>query len=361
MAPLGDFGGERVGGLGQPGPGAQPLDDAQADDRHCRRQLVLQHAMIDRLGQVEVAQHRAAAQDVDRDVGMFSGQPLRQRPGRWHVVGGGQDSRPQRRLCLSDEVDEDIAHRQGQGLGQVVRAAADQLVGGNLPRQEGVLYTENVEHRHSRAFALAIASFFDHLAGDREKLAEHCLAAMTLAEEQGFQYLRAVAIMLHALVLGQVGHAGEAVELAQMGFRDWEASETVILRPYYRGMLTEVLWRAGRIEQAKATVAAALTDVHELGERWYEPELHRLAAAMAREQGLAEQAESSLASALQTARDQGARMWELRAARDLARLWSEQGEHQKAHDLLLPIYDWFTEGFDKPDLIDAKALLDQLS
>ena len=41
-------------------------------------------------------------------------------------------------------------------------------------------------------------------------------------------------------------------------------------------------------------------------------------------------------------------------------LWAERGERRKAHDLLAPVYDWFTEGFDTPDLKDAKALLDEL-
>jgi predicted ATPase len=56
------------------------------------------------------------------------------------------------------------------------------------------------------------------------------------------------------------------------------------------------------------------------------------------------------------------RAWrpELRAATSLARLWAEQGERQKAYDLLAPVYDWFTEGFETGDLKDAKALLDEL-
>ena len=48
------------------------------------------------------------------------------------------------------------------------------------------------------------------------------------------------------------------------------------------------------------------------------------------------------------------------ASRDLARLWAERGERQRALDLLAPVYDWFTEGFDTPDLVEAKALLDEL-
>jgi predicted ATPase len=60
------------------------------------------------------------------------------------------------------------------------------------------------------------------------------------------------------------------------------------------------------------------------------------------------------------ARRQSARFWELRAAISLARLWREQGKRTEACDLLAPVYDWFTEGFDAPDLVDAKALLDEL-
>jgi len=53
-------------------------------------------------------------------------------------------------------------------------------------------------------------------------------------------------------------------------------------------------------------------------------------------------------------------MWELRAAVSLARLRQDQGRRAEARDLLAPVYGWFTEGFDTPDLKDAKALLDEL-
>jgi predicted ATPase len=65
-------------------------------------------------------------------------------------------------------------------------------------------------------------------------------------------------------------------------------------------------------------------------------------------------------NALRIARKQEARLWELRAAISLARLWGEQGRRTEAHDLLAPIYGWFTEGFDTADLKGAKILLDEL-
>jgi predicted ATPase len=65
--------------------------------------------------------------------------------------------------------------------------------------------------------------------------------------------------------------------------------------------------------------------------------------------------------ALAVAREQRAKSWELRAATSLARLWRDQGKRTQAHDLLAPVYDWFTEGFDTLDLKEAKALLNELA
>ena len=60
------------------------------------------------------------------------------------------------------------------------------------------------------------------------------------------------------------------------------------------------------------------------------------------------------------AQNQGAKAWELRTVTSLARLWQHQGKRQEARDLLAPVYTWFTEGFETPDLQEAKALLDEL-
>ena len=85
----------------------------------------------------------------------------------------------------------------------------------------------------------------------------------------------------------------------------------------------------------------------------YEAEVHRV-------QGMLVLAQAADQHALAIARRQEARAWELRAAMSLARLWQQQGKRAEARDLLTPIYDWFTEGFDTADLQDAKALLDEL-
>ena len=74
-----------------------------------------------------------------------------------------------------------------------------------------------------------------------------------------------------------------------------------------------------------------------------------------------QEAEACFEAAIESARRQDMRMWELRAATSLARLWHSQEKPSEARDVLTPIYDWFTEGFDTADLKEVKSLLDSLS
>jgi predicted ATPase len=75
----------------------------------------------------------------------------------------------------------------------------------------------------------------------------------------------------------------------------------------------------------------------------------------------AAQAEACFQQALDVARQQQAKSWELRAATSLARLWQAQDKRQDAYDVLAPVYEWFTEGFDTADLQEARTLLDELA
>ncbi len=85
-----------------------------------------------------------------------------------------------------------------------------------------------------------------------------------------------------------------------------------------------------------------------------------MAKAMALQGAGRPEAEAEFARAIAVSRDQGQHTLELRAATSLARLWQSQNNNAEARDLLAPVYDWFTEGFDTRDLIEAKALLDTL-
>jgi predicted ATPase len=98
-------------------------------------------------------------------------------------------------------------------------------------------------------------------------------------------------------------------------------------------------------------------------ECFYEAELYRLEGELLLAQSADRVAEAATCfqHALTIARQQQTRWWELRAAMSLARLWQQQGKRTEAHELLAPIYGWFTEGFDTADLQEAKALLEEFA
>jgi predicted ATPase len=128
-------------------------------------------------------------------------------------------------------------------------------------------------------------------------------------------------------------------------------------------LLAEACRQAGQPEAGLQVLAEALTLVAETEERWWEAELHRLKGALLLQLPVPDvpQAESCFQQALTVACGQQARSLELRAALSLSRLWQQQGRQEAAHDLLAPIYSWFTEGLDTGDLQDAKELLEELS
>ena len=119
---------------------------------------------------------------------------------------------------------------------------------------------------------------------------------------------------------------------------------------------------AGRAQDGLTELSEAFANLEETGERFWEAELYRIKAELLRLQDESEdEAEECLHQALEVSKSQSAKSLELRAAMSLARLWQKQGKAPEALELLSGIYGWFTEGFDTPDLVDAKALLEELS
>jgi len=130
--------------------------------------------------------------------------------------------------------------------------------------------------------------------------------------------------------------------------------------PLHLGLLAEACEIAGQLEEGLSLLDEALPIMDRTGERWFAAELYRHKGQLLLRQGHSEAAEELYRKALSIAREQQAKLWELRAAASLARLRRDQGRRAEARDLLAPVYGWFTEGFDTPDLKEAKALLDEL-
>jgi predicted ATPase len=130
-------------------------------------------------------------------------------------------------------------------------------------------------------------------------------------------------------------------------------------RPYGLARLAEALASRGEHTAAVAAAREGSEVQEQTGWRQWEAELHRLEGRALFGLNRLEEGQIALEEALRVVRSQQAKSYELRAAMSLARLWGEQGRRGEAHDLLAPIYSWFTEGFATADLKDAKALLDQ--
>jgi predicted ATPase len=133
--------------------------------------------------------------------------------------------------------------------------------------------------------------------------------------------------------------------------------------PLYLSNLARAYAELGQFDDAWQSIGDAMTVVETTKESWYEAEVLRTAGEIALKSPEPEavKAEAYFERALAVARQQQAKSWELRAAKSMARLWRDQGKRRQAHDLLSPIYGWFTEGFDTLDLKQAEALLDALA
>jgi predicted ATPase len=164
-------------------------------------------------------------------------------------------------------------------------------------------------------------------------------------------------------VLAEEGQVEPGLAEIRSGLDEWRATDSAWLWPCYLAVIAQALTKADQTEQALETVDEALATATATNESFYESELHRLRAEFLLHLSLQQnhaRAEAEWLQALEITQNQGARSLELRTATSLARLWRDQGRRTEAHDLLAPVYGWFTEGFDTADLKEAKALLEEL-
>jgi class 3 adenylate cyclase/predicted ATPase len=183
-----------------------------------------------------------------------------------------------------------------------------------------------------------------------------------LAEEKGSAYWKALAMMENGCALTLNGQASDAIEMLISGIAAWRTTGATFRMPERLSYLTIAYAEFGQRDDAWRCIGEAMTAVETAKEKWCEAEVHRIAGeiALMSPEPEAAKAEACFERALAVARRQQARSWELRAAMSMARLWRDQGKRQQARELLAPIYDWFTEGFDTLDLMEAKALLAEL-
>jgi predicted ATPase len=182
-----------------------------------------------------------------------------------------------------------------------------------------------------------------------------------LGAEQNFRGVWGWGRMYRGWSRAALGQTQEGTALLDEGFAAYRGSGWRFLMPFFLTLLADACRRAGRTAAALARLAEALeaTNVHQ--ERWFEAEIHRLRGELLRDTDDHAAADVPFRTAIDVARRQDAKLWELPSSVSLAHMLQDQGEPTAARDLLAPVYDWFTEGFDTPDLTEAKALLDALN
>jgi predicted ATPase len=223
---------------------------------------------------------------------------------------------------------------------------------------------EELAHPHSLVQTLSYSTYLHQLRHDPDLVQERAEAVIALCTEQGIapHYL-AGATILRGWAMAVERRADEGIAQMHKGLVALQAKGAGLRRSYYLALLGEAYGQTGAADQGLQVLAKALDLVEKGEERTWEAEVYRLKGTLLLSSSVSKpiEAEVSFNKAIEVARRQSARSWELRAATQLARLWRSQGKTDQARDLLAPIYGWFTEGFDTPDLKDAKALLDELA
>ena len=211
-------------------------------------------------------------------------------------------------------------------------------------------------------FALIGASFVFNVCGNPLAAKACADELVALAEVKSTPYLKAFGMMHQGSVLSVTGKSSEATPLITSGITLLRSTGSTNWIPTFLPYLAIAHAKLGQLEDAWRCISEATSAVKMTGERWHEAETLRRAGEIALKSPKpeAEKAEEYFDRALAVARQQQAKSWELRAAMSLARLRRCQGKPQQAHELLAPVYGWFTEGFDTIDLKEAKALLDEL-
>jgi class 3 adenylate cyclase/DNA-binding response OmpR family regulator/predicted ATPase len=218
-------------------------------------------------------------------------------------------------------------------------------------------------HRHTLAYALfykGVTALSGRWPDETEEAGNELVS---LTREQGFALFLGYGLLLQAAAMILRGRGQAAAERIREGVAATQRtgirrSDSMVL-----GVLAEALALEGAVAKGLQTLSAALETARGSGALWADAELHRLRGDLLSRLPHPDwtEVESCFRTALSVAREQGSRGFELRAAVSLARLLNTQQRANEAHDLLGPVYGWFTEGFETADLKEAKAVLDELA
>ena len=228
---------------------------------------------------------------------------------------------------------------------------------------EAVEHARAVGHWFNLSFTLAISPGVFIYLREKEPAESLIQEAIDIARQQSLPMIDAIGhISLGYCKIGR-GDFRAGLESALSRTEFIQESGMRAHRPTFCSFAAQGLAGLGKIAKAQEQVEEGIAELERTGERFNEAELCRLRGEylLAQSEPDPAAAEAAFDKALTISRAQNAKGWELRAAMSMARLWRDKGNAEDAHRLLEPVYGWFTEGHQTADLVDARALLDQLS
>jgi class 3 adenylate cyclase/predicted ATPase len=211
------------------------------------------------------------------------------------------------------------------------------------------------------AFAVTFLTYF--MTGSSATAVRHLDEQAALAEEKSAPFWKASANLQRSAALTVAGQAAPAIQLFAAGQAAWQSVGATMFMSYGLSFQAKAHSDLQQFDDAWRCIGEAISTAEEVLEKWWFAEVYRVAGDIALRSASPDgtTAGAYYERALAIARSQEARSFELRAAMSLARLWRDQGRRDAARDLLAPVYNWFTEGFDTSDLKEAKTLLDELA
>jgi predicted ATPase len=220
-----------------------------------------------------------------------------------------------------------------------------------------------IDHAATLMFALALTPQAHFLSADYATATAATDQLLALAHDKNARYWTAVGTVLKGNLFAVTGRTLDAIQEITSGLTAFRSTGATLYVPFWLSYLARAYADVGKIDDAWRCIADATTAIEMTKQRWCEAEVNRVAGEiklMSPERD-ATKAQEYFERALAVARQQQAKSWELRAAMSVARLWRDQGKRNEARDLLTPVYNRFTEGFDTCDLQQAKALLGELA
>ena len=214
-----------------------------------------------------------------------------------------------------------------------------------------------IGHPDSLSFALVFHGWMHGYREDWETCLRSTAEAIAFGSEHGLAQTMAWNRCVHGWALAHTGKATDGLVELQSGIEDSLRIFGQVGMPQFLAMLAEVLILRGDHARALDEIQRILTVNETRHDRYFNAELHRLAAECHLALGEPEAAEAALRQAIETARAQGARTFELRATTALGRLWADRNEKGNAHALLQSVCEILHDAEETVDVRRARACL----